>query len=495
MRRSDSPASEEATVFFWPFKRKPPEPLTPAQLRDRLIEAAASGSIRKLSALCRQYKEQVAANVDLMCKVPEGMAEDPASLERYVQCLGTVAQCLASQCGAPELWNTLCGTPDDSPLTQWDRWYGQLRERMDRLEFDALIAEARDFIQRAQTLRGPAARQNEAFLNGRLGELLFHSGQVGAAEEPFRAAQTICREMDDREGQRVYLNNLLEVHRYLGNASEAVRTGEELIGLMDKHGVDSNSLKKRIELMRRGEPLCRVVCVRDGAEWELGELSSVAEGRYEFQFRRNRLPLQKAETLVRQGNELASSGNLADALEKYQDATETDPYDPDPVYQSGTCLLELGACGKAREAFEEVEQLAPGWFRCRSDRWLAASLEDGTVSDEEFRILRALEDGGLPPQQALQIAKQAVERHPSFAPLFLILGDLHRDRDETARAIACYRNGLELVGEPDLESRLLCALAGLLPKDSTERSDLVRRAVSLNGSLVAQATAALMHCQ
>jgi tetratricopeptide (TPR) repeat protein len=363
---------------------------------------------------------------------------------------------------------------------------------MDRLEYDALIAEVRQFLQRSQTLRGTAVQQNVAYLNGRLGELLFHSGRVGAAEEPFRAALTMCREIDDREGQRVYLNNLLEIHRYLGNTAEAVRTGEEVIALMDKHGVDSTSLKKTVAMMRQGEPLCRVVCVRDGAELELGELSSVAEGRYEFQFRRNRLQLQRAVRLVQQGNELASSGKLAEALEKYQDATETDPYDPDPVYQSGTCLLELRAWGKAREAYEEVERLAPGWFRCRSDRWLAASLEEGTVSDEEFRLLRALEDGGLPPEQAIQIAKQAVERHPSFAPLFLILGDLHRDRDDTARAIDCYRKGLDLVSEPDLESRLLCALAGLLPKDSAERAELVRRAVSLKGSLVAQATAAIM---
>ena len=51
--------------------------------------------------------------------------------------------------------------------------------------------------------------------------------------------------------------------------------------------------------------------------------------------------------------------------------------------------------------------------------------------------------------------------------------------------------GPQFVGELDLESRLLCALAGLLPKASTERSELVRRAASLKGSLVARATAAI----
>jgi hypothetical protein len=91
-----------------------------------------------------------------------------------------------------------------------------------------------------------------------------------------------------------------------------------------------------------------------------------------------------------------------------------------------------------------------------------------------------------------QRARTAVNRHPSFAPLYLILGDLHRDRGESDPAIACYRKGLDLVAEPDLESRLLCATAGLVPRDSIERAELARRAVSLRGSLVAHATAALM---
>jgi len=477
---------------FWPFKRKPPEPLTPADLRDRLIEAAASGSHKKLRGLCNHYKEQIAANVELMCKAPDGMPTDPASLDRYIQCLGTIAQCLANECGAPQLWKQLCGTPDNNPLLEWDRWYGELRGRMDRLEYDALIAEANVFIERAKTLLGQTARQNEAFLYGRLGELLFHSGRMREAEKPFCAALKLCRESNDGEGQLVYLNNLLEVYRYLGNISEALRTGEEIVGLSHQHVLKCDSLMKRMELMRRGEPFCRVVCVRDGEELELDEISHVSEGRYLFEFRRNRMQLHMVAVLVRQGNELATSGNLADALEKYHEATEIDPHDPDPVYQSGMCLLEMGIYGKAREAFEEVERIAPGWFRCRSGRWLAASLEDGTVSDMEFRVLRALDDGGLPPDEAIQIAQQAVDRYPNFAPLYLILGDLHRNRDEQAQASACYRKGLELVTEPDLESRLLCAAAGILPKGSTERAEFVRRAVSLQGSLVAQATAALM---
>ena len=179
-------------------------------------------------------------------------------------------------------------------------------------------------------------------------------------------------------------------------------------------------------------------------------------------------------------------------MAKYHDASEVDPFDPDPIYQCGMCLLELGLYAKAREAFEDVESLAPGWFRCRSDRWLADGLDNGTICNEEFMLVRALDDGGLPPAEATALATQAVERFPNFAPLYLFTGDLRSNEKE---AIAAYRKGLELVDEPDLESRLLCALAGRLPPDAPERKQLVERAVSLNGSLVAVATAKLMGLQ
>lgn len=151
---------------FWPFKRTEKEPQTTVELRSRLIQAAASGSQSKLRELCRKYKDQVAANVDLMCKAPEGMATDSDSFEKYVQYLGAVAQCLAQECDAPELWNKLCGTPESNPLLQWQSWYEALPQRASQLEHTTLIAEAREFIDRARSLQGAGARQNEAFLQG-----------------------------------------------------------------------------------------------------------------------------------------------------------------------------------------------------------------------------------------------------------------------------------------------------------------------------------------
>jgi len=476
---------------MWPFSSTKPAPLDPAELRDRLIAAVASGSQRKLRAECRTYKDQVAEHLDAISKMPDGMPKDDGSIDQHVQRLIAIAQCLATECGAPELWNQLTGVSEDNPFVQWNRWFEELPERMERLEYEALVAEAETFIEKAKGLRGSAARQQEAILIGRKGELLFHSGQVQSSLEPFQAALKLCVESNDVEGQLAYLNNLLEAHCYLGDG-QAISTAEQLLHVKQTNGLPTEDVERRLKLLRPGEPLCRIVFVRQGVELELDDVREVGEGSYQFQFRRNRLSLHRTITLTALGNHLASEGKYSDALEKYHEAAAVDPYDPDPVYQSGMCLLELGAYAKGRDAFEEVEQLAPGWFRCRSDRWLADGLDRGTISDDEFRLLRGLDDGGLPPPQAAQLASEGVRRFPEFAPLYLFLGNFSKSDSD---AISAYRRGLELVDEPDLESRLLCSLAGRLPVGDPERLHLVERVLGFKGSLIAIATAKLMGLQ
>jgi tetratricopeptide (TPR) repeat protein len=479
---------------FWPFKKKTPPPtLTPDQLRDALIAAGASGSKSKVRAFCKDYKSQVTEHAAFVCKVPEELQKSDQSIDHYFQALVAVAQCLANEHGAPALWNQLCGNPGDNPLAQLEEFYGSFSKRMDNLEYEALIAEAKSFIEKVKTLKGGSVRQQEAFLVGRLGELLFHSGRVAESIKPFQEVLELCTQIGDVQGESIHLNNLLEAHRYLDDG-HALPTAQRLLEFQKKHRKPTGPIERYVERLRNGTPLCRVVCVHQDREYELDELTSTGEGRYQFQFRRNRLSLKKAMALTSQGNQLASSGQLAAALEKYAEASEVDPYDPDPAYQSGACLLELGAFAKAREAFEEVERLAPAWFRCRTDRWLAEGLESGDISVEEFQVLRVLEDGGLKPKEAISLAENALERFPEFAPLHLCYGDALRDSGDKNGAITAYRRGLELAQEPDLESRLLCALAGALPATDPERKQLIQRALTLNGSLVAHATAKLLNC-
>ena len=101
----------------------------------------------------------------------------------------------------------------------------------------------------------------------------------------------------------------------------------------------------------------------------------------------------------------------------------------------------------------------------------------------------------MEPQQSLSLIKQAIDRFPDFAPFHLLCGELHGRLGNESEAERWYRSGLEHVQEPDLESRLLCALAGILPSGSAERTEIVQRAVNLDGSLVAMATTKLIGLQ
>jgi tetratricopeptide (TPR) repeat protein len=379
-------------------------------------------------------------------------------------------------------------------MTAWNEWLSAAPQRMEQLDYDASIHEARKHLEDARSSRGTARRYYEIRFNGHLGTLLSHSGRVSESVPCFQDALAGCIADGDAEGQTAYLNNLLEAHRYLDDGL-AIGIAEQLLKHQAAQGLATAPLQKRIERLRRGEPLCRVNCVRNGEEQELDEITTLGQGGYQFQFQRNRMSLMLATALTQQGNRLTVSGQQADALEKYHAASEVDPFDPDPVYQCTACLLELGAYAQAREAAETTERLAPGWFHCRTDRWLATALEAGAITDDELRLLRILEDGGLKPPQATRLADEALQRFPGFAPFHLIRGDLHRNADNEQLAIRSYRRGLEHVEEPDLESRLLCALAAALPKEAPERPELLRRVLALEGNLVAQATARLLALQ
>jgi tetratricopeptide (TPR) repeat protein len=479
---------------LWPFKKRT-EKLTLAELRTQLIETAAAGDSKKLLELCTQNKQEILKNLPLISETPAELKANPDALEQHIRSLVNLAICLANDCNAPQLWNQLQVVPPDSPLLTIDPWISQLPERMENLEHPALVSEACALIEATRAVASQAARQCEIVLYQRLGELLFHTGQSADAEKAFRTAMKMSQDQQDFEGQAASLSNLLEVDRYTGNKKDAAVTGDDLLRISQQLGRNCDALTQRLERIRVGEPLCRVVCMRDDVELEVDDITTVSQGRYEFQFRRNRPSLQLASGLVKQGNAFGSAGKLTEALEKYQESQKVDPYDPDPVYQSAVCYLELKEYGKARAAFEKVEQLAPGWFRCRSDCWISKSLEEGTMTDEQFRVLRVLEDGKVAIDQAMQALVKMLNKHPDFAPYYLLLGDRYREKNDLKTANNCYRKGLEVATEPDIESRLLCAAAVILAKESPDRTQLLERAIALEGGLVARATAKLLLLQ
>lgn len=473
---------------FWPFGRRiKVEPLTPEQLRNRLLEAAYSGR-SNLRRFCQAYKDQIEANIDSLQKGPPGMAERPAEMNHYAQGLIQAAQCLAQECNSPALWNALVGDAESNPLARWQKFLDAIPERMQRRQYDQIATELRQHIEEVQSFTGDEARRFEAFFNGRLGDILFRSGHANEADPAMRRALSLCREINDRLGIAVYLSNLAEIAKYRGDVRQAIDWVSQFREELQHQGRTSEipDVDGHLARLQAGEPLCRVMC-RDGDQLvELDDLQPVQNKTYKFEFVRNRPSLLLCQQLTSEGNEKAASGELAEALELYQQAAEVDPHDPDPHYQSAAALMDLGAYDQAALSFAETERLAPAWFHCRSGRWVAEQIASGQFPSEVWTLLRGLEEGALPLGTRTQCARRATELHPEFAPFWLALGDCLRDQKDQAEQ--AYLRGLQCAEEPDIRSRLLSALIAL-QTDRPQCDQWLAELATLQGNLVAKAIA------
>lgn len=477
-------------MSFWNFWRKNRSPLNPEQLQAALMECPLS--ISRLTRFAHRHRSELVEHAPVICRIPDGIRSNPELANSYVQKLGFVAEFLAKECDSPALWERLVGNDSSNPILKWTRWYESLPAREQNLKYPALIQEAREYISEAEKLRGTAPTIHLAYLNAHLAGLLFNSGHPEDSIPHYLAALEVCQKSDDLEGVSVYLESLMEVHRYLGDIGKALEYGQQLIDCQRRSNSPADDAIKKVERIRKGEPLLRVVCMIEDRRFELDELTHFSGQHVKFVFERNRRSLAMASTLVEQGNQLASAGKLADAMEKYQQASEIDPFNPDPHYQLGYCLIHMGMFAKAVEEFQEVDRLAPGWFHSRSNLWLTQSQVDALITEEEVRVYTLLEDSPLPKDQTISIARQAIAKFPDFGPLYLLLGDLLRDNSNSLESVDLYRKGLALTEEPDLRTRLLVALAALLPPDSPERLILCEEAIKLNGNLTATATAHLI---
>jgi hypothetical protein len=136
-----------------------------------------------------------------------------------------------------------------------------------------------------------------------------------------------------------------------------------------------------------------------------------------------------------------------------------------------------------------TERLAPGWFNCRADLWLARELARGALDHEWFRTVSQLEDGPMPPAEKVRVAEAALRAAPRLAPLYLFYGRSLEALGAAAAAETAYRNGLACATEPDFRSRLLVAL-GAVSRSAPERAALLAEAArTVGGNLVSAAMA------
>ena len=224
----------------------------------------------------------------------------------------------------------------------------------------------------------------------------------------------------------------------------------------------------------------------NGQKYEVSEAPR-ADGRVRFLFERNRIALRPSVLAVAEGVQAGEAGKFEEAMECFERAARADRFDPWPTYHRGGTLLHLRRYQEAADALADTEELAPGFYHCRSDRWLATMLAARKLDHETFLAVRQLSDGNVPPPRGERVARRAIEKAP-IGLLFLGLGDVLSKMKRTEEAEKAYRKGLEVAEEPDVKTRLLTHLGANLA-DEGEKSRLLGEAIELQGNLVAAAMA------
>lgn len=464
-----------------------------SSLRESLFEAAAAGELTRVEELCREHADAIAAESASWQTVPTEVRSDAEAMQRYAHGLITVARVLAERLGEPSLMQRLVGPRDGNPLVQWEARLRAIRADMTELRYAEAITALEALLEETGGLQGSGPAQLRPVTQGLLAECLFQTRQAERAIPIMETALAASQARQDGQGVVAYLGNLFEAHRYLGHRAEAASFADRLADVFQAAGADSDAKRYRrvAQIVRAGEPKNRVVALLDDdSRLELDEVTAET-GRIRFVFERDRLTLRAAALLVERGRTAGSNGNLSEALALFQRAAAADPHDPDARYQEGFTLLLERRYDEAVSAYEAAEALAPGWYHCRADLWLARELAAGRLSHALFMALYELADGPGDAAAKLALADRALADAPDLAPLHFHRGRALVALDRPDEARAAFRAGLASAPEPDIETRLCVALAFTL-EPGDERRALLARAIERDGNLIAAATAKIV---
>jgi tetratricopeptide (TPR) repeat protein len=467
------------------------KPLSPEKLRELLFDAVAAGDEEALAKECERHEAMVLEHFSTWKMVPASFRGEPDTLTWYAQGLIAVARHFAASRGSSGLLASLVGAPEDNPLVQWESALKQVAGLMGECRYAEAAELVRSALSSGEGLQGPGVDSYLPVTLGRLGECLFHAGDTEGAIGPTERALTLCVAQRDDDGIVAYLGNLVDIHRHRGDAGAAASCLDRLAVELDRLGQsrDAASRRRHAALIRAGEPRCRVVAQIDGESIEIADLPAM-NGKLQFFFARDRIALGPSVLATKLGEEAAQRGDYPQALELFRRAAAADGFNPWPRYQEGLTLLHLRRYEESIASYRATEELAPGFYHCRADRWLAERLAAGTLDHAMFSRLRALLDGDLPAERTLLLGPEAL-KHQELGVIHLLLGGALVKLGRADEGEAAYRRGLAIAEEPDVRTRLLVALAGRTA-DSTEKERLLHEAVELGGNLVAAAMASVM---
>lgn len=318
-----------------------------------------------------------------------------------------------------------------------------------------------------------------------IGECYFQSDRAADAIGPTREALSLA----DAEETIALLGNLYEIHRRLGQATEASDCAERLATLHS--GELARRYRQQAALVRGGEPLCRVVADIDHERYEIEELLAGVVGSPRFVYERNRITLLPAQAMTQEGVRLMSLGDYVGAEQTFAQAAKRDHYNPEPPYRRALGLLHLDRPEEAQQELANVERLAPGWFDVRFLLWFAGQLHRKVFDHDCYLQTQVLREGALIGPRRRQLLDRTMRYAPDLAILHLLHGEelvAGRLQGEADRA---FRKGLACVEDTDTKSRLLLAHARLL-EDPTQRRELLQECLRSGGNLEAMATARIV---
>lgn len=465
-------------------------------LREALFVAAREDDFQAMYELCSGNADAIRKNFEGWRQVPEAVRANEDELQDYVEGLFKIAEFFANELGDESLREILAGAAGRDTLEGVEAALDDARSFLEEAQYDEAINRAREAMQLLSGLEGPGVQYYMAVIHGTIGDAHFHGGVAERAVEPLTKALTLCDASRDMNGVASYLGSLHEVHRYLGNREESAGFAERLADLLDQSGnAAAAHFRKKAAQVRAGEPLNRVIIQTETQTYELDEIvDQPPSGRFRFVFERNRIAVGGCVHHLSLGRAHAAKGDYSEALEEFRAASRIDPFDPDPHYNRALCLLDSGQFDEAVKAYETTEALAPGWFHCRGDLWIAQKLASGEMTHDTYWVIRDLEDGSEEPAGKVARARAALEDAPDCAPLWLLLGKSLFAMDERDEAVAAYRRGLQCVEDDAHRTRLLTAI-GAVSSDLDVRREVLTQAVQLNGNLVAGAMARVLLLQ
>jgi hypothetical protein len=172
-----------------------------------LISYVVRKDLNGLASLVRERQETIVAEFGDWMTVPQAMQDDQPLLAQYGEMLLTVAR-IVDHGGNPSLLKQLEGDPADAPVDLWNEQMAIAASLSEQGRFAEATRVLESLADRMGQLRGSAVDFYRPRVLGKLGIVLYQTGDIDRARQMTRQARDLCDQLGDEEGVQAYETNL-----------------------------------------------------------------------------------------------------------------------------------------------------------------------------------------------------------------------------------------------------------------------------------------------